>query len=232
MNRETAYLIGALRDGNFTRISEKGIYRIRLYQKNRKWLEVLAKIIEKVFGKTPSFYFDERRGVWALSITSKKIFEELFKLSEFTGNQSTWLTPSWIRYGPLDFKSAYVRGFFDAEGSINSFEKTGMVSEKDIRVYIAQANKSVLEEIREIILTFRVRCGNVCGPYIKRGTSTKMFALIIHGSSEALNFYKCFGSDHPDKILRFELLRTAKGGDKDSSVASLRSVLLAEGKIP
>ena len=232
MNEQVAYLIGAMRDGSFSTIPDRGIYRIRLYQKNKDWLNALAVIIEDNFNKKPSFYFDKRHAVWCLSITSKKVFQELSSLAEFTGDQTTWLTPRWIYFGSSAVKSAYVRGFFDSEGSINSFEKMGLVPESEIRVYLAQANAGVLQEIRKIISDFGIRCGRVCGPYVKRGSSTKMYALIIHGSTEVLKFYSCFDSCHSDKILRFELLKAAKGGDIDSSVASPRSVLLAEGKTP
>ena len=232
MNEEIAYLIGALRDGCFSIVPQEQIYRIRLYQKNKEWLEIIAEIIRKNFGKVPSFYLDERHGVWCLSITSKKVFEELSRRSEFTGDQATWRTPSWIMNGSQSLKAAYVRGFFDAEGSINSFEKTTIVvPEADIRIYFAQANKPVLEEIRQIVSEAGIRCGRVCGPYIKKGTSTEMYALMVHGSTQALKYYECFDSEHPDKELRFELLKSAKRGDKDSSVASPRSVWPSEGKV-
>lgn len=232
MNEEIAYLIGALRDGNLTEIPEQGIYRIRFYQKNNAWLQFIAEIIEREFGKKASFYFDERHAVWCLSLTSKKVFQELSKLAEFTGDQSTWLTPSRILNGSNEVKEAYVRGFFDAEGSINSFEKTTLnIPQKNIRIYFAQANQPVLEEVRQIISESGIRCGSVCGPYVKKGTLTEMYALNIHGTFQVLKFYDSFGSSHPEKVFRFELLKYANRGNKDSSVASTRSALLSEGKV-
>ena len=229
MNSEIAYLIGALRDGNFSEIPGQGIYRIRLYQKNKKWLEVLAGIIERNFGKKPGFYFDGRHGVWCLSVTSKRVYQELSKLSEYTGDQSTWLAPSWVKK-ELVLKTAFVRGFFDAEGSVNSFEKTLDVPEKNVQVYFAQANRGVLEEVKEILSESGVKSGRVCGPYVKKGSETGMFALLVHGSVQVLRFYDCFGSAHPEKVLRFELLESARRGNKDSSVASSRIVWPLEGK--
>ncbi len=231
VNEEIAYLIGALRDGNITSIPKEGIYRIRFYQKSKRWLELLAGILERNFGRKASFYFDERHGVWCLSITSKKVFQELSKLAEFNGDQSTWLTPTWISNGSGELKAAYVRGFFDAEGSINSFEKTTLdVPEKDIRIYLAQANQGVLGEIREIVSEFGIRCGRVCGPYVKKGSETRMYALMVHGSEQVLKFYDSFNSAHPDKVFRFELLKRSRRGDIDSSVASFRIVWPLEGK--
>lgn len=231
MDEEIAYLVGALRDGNFSSIPAQGIYRIRIYQKNKRWLELLARIIERKFGKKAGFYYDSRHGVWCLSITSKELFEELMEFCKFTGDQATWLTPTWIVGGAPTVKKAYVRGFFDAEGSINSFEQTTLVREKDIRVYLAQANQGVLEEIRSIVAGFGIRCGRVCGPYVKKGTSTGMYALMVHGSTQVLRFFDCFDSSHPDKLFRFQLLKRAKSGDTDSSVASPRSVWPSEGKV-
>ncbi|MBI3588581.1 hypothetical protein HY095_05275 [Candidatus Micrarchaeota archaeon] len=231
MKEEIAYLIGALRDGNFSEVSSEGIYRIRFYQKSRLWLEFLEKIIEDNFGKKAGFYLDARHEVWCLSITSKEIYRELTQISEYTGDQATWKMPSWIVCGLPRLKKAYVRGFFDAEGSVNSLEKCSKPAEKDIGIYLAQANKAVLEEIRQVLLDFGIRCGRVCGPYVKKGASTEMYALIVHGSAQVLNSYNCFDSSHPEKVLRFNLLKSAKKGDKDSSVASPRSVWPSEGKV-
>ncbi|HIH20902.1 TPA: hypothetical protein HA244_06575 [Candidatus Micrarchaeota archaeon] len=231
MNEEIAYLIGALRDGSFSEIPSQQIYRVRFYQKNRQWLEFISRIIEKNFGKKPGFYLDGRHNVWCLSLTSKKVFQELSRLAEFTGDQGSWLTPSWILNGAPVLRMAYVRGFFDAEGSVNSFEKTTLdFSEKNIRIYLAQANKPVLEELRKILLEFGVRCGRVCGPYFKKNSTTGMYALLVYGSKEVLKFYDCFNSTHPDKVFRFELLKSTRRGNKDSSVASSRIVWPLEGK--
>ena len=102
--------------------------------------------------------------------------------------------------------------------------------EKDVRIYIAQANEKVLEQIKKMLSEFEIRCGNG-GPYVKKGTETKMYGLMVHGSNQVLSFYEQIGSAHPEKVLRFELLKTAKQGDKDSSVASSRSVWPSEGKV-
>lgn len=233
MNSEIAYLLGALRDGCFSELAEQGIYRVRLYQKNKAWLDALAEIIEKNFGVQPYFYLDKRRNVWCISVTSKQFFNQIKKLSEYPADQASWFTPTWIQDGLAEIKKAYARGFFDAEGSINSLEKFGEnhFSRKDIRIYFAQANKRALEELRAILLELGIRCGKVCGPYVKKGTKTKMYGLMIHGSGETLNFYDIVGSFHLEKVNRFELLKSVGLGDKDSSVASPRSVWLPEGKV-
>lgn len=137
---------------------------------------------------------------------------------------SNWNTPNFVLRGSSATKRAYISGFFDAEGSINSLDKYGAnyFKPKDIRIYFAQANKRVLEELKSMIESFGIKCGNVVGPYVKKGTSTKMYGLIIHGREQCSNFYKTFYVYHPDKKKKVHTF--AIWGDKDSSVVSPRSV--------
>ncbi len=213
-NQDLSYLVGALRDGCFTIDKKQSAYRIRIYQKSKEWLGRIAEILENNFSKKPSFYLDKRRNVWCLALSSKEIISKLMAICEYDFNQSQWFTPSWIKNGNFDIKTAYIRGFFDAEGSIET---------KNIRIYLAQANKKVLEEIKYLLQEIEIK-SNLSGPYIKKGTATEMYALIIYGKERVINFYNKIGSYHPDKIPRFDILLNSERSDIDSTVVSPGSV--------
>ncbi len=202
-----AYLAGAFRDGSFVINEKEYIYRAVIYQKNEEWIRLVAGFLHDCFGKKPIVVNDSRE-LWRAVINSRNIYEKIVKNFEFDGDQKSWNTPSFILNGNLDKKKSYIAGFFDAEGSINSFDKIEpkYVKPKDVRIYFAQANRIVLEELKSLIEEFGVNCGKVCGPYVKNGTNTDMYALIIHGRKECLRFYETFGSLHSDKIARFMLL--------------------------
>ena len=195
---DLAYLIGSLRDGCFTVDEKQKAYRIRIYQKSRAWLEKISDMLRKAFLKEPTFYLDKRRNVWCLTFSSKNAICELLSLSGYTFDQMIWLTPKWIYNEDLQIKAAYIRGFFDAEGSIET---------NNVRIYIAQANKEVLEELRELLKEFGINALQIHGSYIKKGTRTKMYALLIHSKKRVLDFYAKIGSYHPDKISRFNRLQ-------------------------
>lgn len=195
-----AYLAGAMRDGSFIKNNNERIYRLVIYQRNEKWIRKVSEFIYELFGAKPTISQDSR-GLWRATLNSKQIYNTVVRLLEFDGEQASWNTPNFVLRGSSATKRAYISGFFDAEGSINSLDKYGAnyFKPKDIRIYFAQANKRVLEELKSMIESFGIKCGNVVGPYVKKGTSTKMYGLIIHGREQCSNFYKTFYVYHPDK---------------------------------
>jgi hypothetical protein len=87
-----AYLLGALRDGTFSRIH--GTYRIS--QSDRRWLVVLQDLFLKL-GSRSWIYREGKRNVWVVESTCKLAEAALVSLEE---------------------KAAFARGYFDAEGGI------------------------------------------------------------------------------------------------------------------
>jgi hypothetical protein len=77
MARNKAYIIGALRDGCFTINRKHYVYRIRIYQKNKEWLEKVADKFYEVFGKKLRIIQDNRDDMWCLIIDSKSIYQTL-----------------------------------------------------------------------------------------------------------------------------------------------------------
>jgi len=172
--------------------------------------------MKNCLGKDPTITMDGK-GLWRAFINSKKAFSWLKRIFEFNRKQSSWQIPSFV-IGNEEREKSFVSGFFDSEGSIT--EVKSKYKYKEVRIHFSQANKKVLEKLKFLIEKFGIKYGKVCGPYIKKGSDTKMYCLIIHGKNKCLQFYKTFGSLHPEKILKFNSLC----GDKDSTVVSTRSV--------
>lgn len=202
---ELAYLLGTLRDGCFTMNKKYYIYRIRLYQKNKRWIEKLKKVVQKCFNKKPLITQDKRDLVWCLTINSKTIYQQLIKLSNYPGNQRNWTTPQIILESSIEIQKEYLKGFFDSEGGVPHLDEK-CFKKKDIRIYFCQANKKSLEELRQIILRLGITPGKVSGPYFKKGYKHPVFALRIHGVKEVVKFYNIVGSFHPEKIKRLKII--------------------------
>ncbi|MBI3413498.1 MAG: LAGLIDADG family homing endonuclease [Candidatus Aenigmarchaeota archaeon] len=99
--------------------------------------------------------------------------------------------------------------FFDAEGGISKIDKKDFLP-KDIRIYICQANKQSLDELKNMIQEFGIRTGDVCGPYFKKGYEKPTYGLMIHGIKNVNSFSKIIGSLHPEKLKRFEIIQGLK----------------------
>ncbi len=205
ITNETAYIIGALRDGCFTKNDKHHIYRIRIYQKNYSWIKQVSMLLEKSFGKKPKITRDKRDSVWCLTINSKDIYEKIVKMAEYPGNQKKWCTPKVIMKSSDDIKKNYIMGFFDSEGGVSRVDLKKFKN-KDIRIYFCQANEKVLKELRKILLNFRIKCGKVSGPYFKKNYNSPVFGLRIHGIKEISKFHRCVGSLHEEKRTRLEII--------------------------
>lgn len=205
VNREIAYILGAMRDGSFIRNKTYGIHRIMVYQKNKIWIERVSALFEISFGKKPTIQKDNRDNVWSLMVNSVEIFRSLVKIGEYNGNQKDWNTPSFIIKAHPEVKKEYIKGFFDAEGGVPHIEKR-RIEPKNIRIHFTQSNKKCLEEIKQMIEFFGIKTGRVCGPYYKKGYSDPIHRLKIHGISKVAKFNKIIGSMHPEKQIRLHII--------------------------
>ena len=205
MNKEMAYLLGALRDGCFTKNESNHIYRVRIYQKNKEWIELLGGIAENLFGKKPTISIDSRDEVWNLMLNSREIYEKLVNVSDYTGSQKTWNIPREVLVSPSEIQKEFIKGFFDSEGGVPHVEN-GMVEGKNIVVHFTQSNEKCLEELKDMIQSLGIKTGKVCGPYYKKGYSDPFFRVKIHGRKEVAKFAHVIGSLHPEKQRRLLIL--------------------------
>ncbi len=205
INRDVAYILGALRDGCFIRNEKYRIHRIRIYQKNLEWVQMLSGLFSIVYGVIPIVSKDERDNVWSLMVNSVNVFRELSDLSEYPGKQCEWNIPSSILQSSTEAKIQFIKGFFDAEGGVPHVEKH-KIEAKNIRVHFTQANEMCLEQIRGILNELDVKTGRVCGPYFKKGYRNPVYRLKIHGIREVARYSGIIGSEHPEKRIRLSII--------------------------
>ena len=91
-------------------------------------------------------------------------------------------------------KIDYVRGYFDAEGSVP--EKQGA----RFYIYFAQNNKRDLEVVRKILIELGIKCGVMHVPSEKKPTYWRFYV----SSKSHRKFIELVGSWHPRKC---QLLR-------------------------
>ena len=205
IEKDMAYLLGALRDGCFIKNEKYYTYRIRIYQKNKQWIETLSTIMHKLFKKKPTITLDNRDNVWNLMVNSREIYEKLTRISDFTGNQKTWNVPKIILNSPLEIQKEFLKGFFDSEGGLPHMEN-GNIEPKNIRIHFTQSNRKCLEEVKEIVQKLGIKTGKVCGPYYKKGFEEPVYRLKIHGRREVAKFSKIVGSLHNEKQKRLNFV--------------------------
>ena len=191
IDKETAYLLGALRDASVDVRKGKN-YEIKIAQKNRKWLEILQKIISKKFGYEGKIT-KHRGNYYILRITRKTVVEKIIELAEITTPQSRWNTPVIIKKQPLEIQKEYVKGFFDAEGGLPKNPKKWKYISFDQKI------KEPLEFVRSILLKLGFKPTNLT-------LTSNVWQFRLTRKNDIINFTLQIGSLHPDKIKKLHLL--------------------------
>ena len=176
MNSETAYLIGALRDGY---LDEKQ-YLISIGQKDKEWLEYLQKLAKDTFGVNSKIR--PLKNAFELRIFSKSLFNYLKSI----GVKDSSTTPESIM-NSRELWIPYISGFFDAEGHCTSsvtFKKTGKK-----KISFHQNDRQSLEFIKSVLEEFEIKTSKV---YLQNGR--KCHALYIQSKDGIKKFDSLF---HP-----------------------------------
>ena len=174
MNSETAYFVGALRDGYL----DERQYLISIGQKNREWLEHLQKLVKENFGTDSKIR--PLKNAFELRIFSKKLFNYLKSM----GVRDSSTTPEII-IGDRELWIPYVSGFFDAEGHCTSsvtFRKTGKK-----KISFHQNDKQSLEFIKSVLEAFGIKTSKI---YLQNGR--KCHALYIQSKDGIRKFDSIF----------------------------------------
>lgn len=202
ITKELAYLLGIFKDGSVYKNEKEKIYRIRIYQKNRDWLEMIQKIFEQVFNTKLILREDKRNDVWYLEVNRKELFKALNKILSKP-------VPEIIKNSTIEMKLSFIQGVFDAEGSILRVEKyentPNKLKEKlqDLRINFGQSDRELLEFIKTTLEEVGIRCGKICGPFFKNETSKPYFQVNSYGIANLEKFYSLIGTRHPIKLMRF-----------------------------
>jgi hypothetical protein len=112
-----AYLVGALADGYLYHNPDHHIYRVSYYQKLKKYhTKCIEPRIVMLFGKRGHFYYASRKGVYFYEITSKTIYQQMYKAADSFKGHNNRSIPNWILNGDKSEQQAFIQGFFDADG--------------------------------------------------------------------------------------------------------------------
>lgn len=185
METSVAYLKGVLADGHVYERNDS--LRIVVRQNDKEWLEnIISPILQKLTDKSPKI-IQTSDGIYTLWVyTNKKhLPNDVVEIL---------LRP----LGEVDFeneidKLSFVRGFFEAEGSIY----IGKNKANDVRIIMYQKYPEVLSKIKEFLENHGIS-GEIYGQY-KNGKNT-IHRLIIFHRQNSIKFLEVI---NPNPILKF-----------------------------
>jgi len=178
MDEQLAYLLGAAGDACISHRLKKGEYCVEYEQKNSAWLmNSICPRILSCFGKRLPMH-RRKSGLFRVRLYSKRAYG-MFK--------PVWLNPDCVLEWPAASQREYVRGFFDAEGSVPK-----RLPGKGWRLSIYQKDRRKLNVISDILKRNGVMPGRL--------TNSRDIGLLpIREKSNVERFASIFAPEHPDK---------------------------------
>jgi intein-encoded DNA endonuclease-like protein len=117
IDKDLAYILGAIRDGGIHFDKLNNAYKIHFSQKSKKYLETeIIPRLKRLFDITPSIS-KRKDNVYQIQFASKPIYLLFSKVFDMKEIQQYWDTPQLIKKIPKLLKKEYIKGFYDAEGS-------------------------------------------------------------------------------------------------------------------
>ena len=159
-----AYLCGVIHDATERK------YTYRLSQKNEDFIKFIAKLIRKM-GRNAWTYREGK---------TRQVYVVEFAKSILRG----------IRIETEEQKKDYIRGYFDAEGSV---PKTSNV---EFYIYFAQKNLRDLKRVRRYLESLGIKCGKIHNPSKRADPNYWRFYVSRRSHKD---FATKVGSWHPEK---------------------------------
>lgn len=176
---EKAYILGVLAGDGWLDYSPKvGRCQIKLETVDEEFAAEFQRCINVVYGSKPSMRkLTERHPGWSdkyyVRLCCKAACEDLLRYG-VSFKHDKWRVPLEIRNASLDIQAAYLRGFFDSEGSV---EKDGR------RINGTSSNLPGLEDISALLRNLGIRSkiiyrpsGNIHNVRIQDRASVELFA--------------------------------------------------------
>jgi DNA-binding transcriptional regulator WhiA len=133
------------------------------------------------------------KNVFRVCITKNFVIDDLLKDAKF--GTLNWIVPNDVLFSVKKVQSAFLRGFFDGDGSVDFADK------KIPRIRITSQNLNGLMQLKKILNNLEINA-NINGPY-KYVTRNSIYELLLETRS-VIRFIKLIKSNHSKKRLRFK----------------------------
>ncbi len=207
-----AYILGALRDGtiNIKRTKEYSHYRLDFHSKSKDWLINISRILEKHASNKPQISGITRKyGLyWKLVLNDKKFINDLVNISGFHTMQSTWNTPKVILESSAEVKSAYISGFFDAEGCVTKLTSRELWNIGFYHTWENSAECPPLEDIKNMLSDMDIRSNRITVKTLDN--RLPLFCLRITDKKSVMRFCNEIFSINPDKKKRMKIINLSR----------------------
>lgn len=172
--------MGSAEDGTLYFRKNRNQYTIEIEQKIPSWLESVAESIENVF-RIRTRTYKTSKGYFRLVIFSKIVYNEMLKFRK---------DPTLVFNETRSFRKGYLRGVFDAEGSVHKDRYS---------IRFASKRMELIDTVKKLLLEFQIKTGKV---YEDKTANV----LPIYGKENLKRFHNNIGFYHQEKQERLSNL--------------------------
>jgi hypothetical protein len=181
------YFIG---DGCFTRRS-RNPDGIKLSEGNLKLVRRYRRLCREVFGVEPRVLRVNERRVWNIFVNSTQIAQALLNMG-FNDGSLRKRVPTWIFGLADDLKDAFLRGYFQADGTL---QRTLVKGIEYASLTAESRNRRLIEDLRELCVSAGLRVSHLRSR-TKTALSGHPARLYSFGVSEHASITRILGQKH------------------------------------
>lgn len=193
-----AYFLGYLLGDGCTSVAGNNIVTMSCHSVDEDHLSkrILIPLVTKLFGVRPSFFKKKNQNAYCICFTSKRIVSYLTYKVGFPLGQAPKAVPKLILNSHMRMKIAFVRGFFDADGSL-IFSKKTYASPVYPSIEVKSVDINILEWVMGILkeLGFRVSLGR----------SVESWVLRINGTDMLVRWMETIGSSNLKHVSKYQV---------------------------
>jgi len=208
---ELSLLVGIINgDGHLQIGNGKGL--VSFYSKNVYEIEYFRKMFYRLFNKKSIVYKNYKNsGRHRIYYSGKPLAMFLENVGVIKGNKTNigYLIPNWIMGGNTTFKSNYLKGLYDTEGTICYSRKRWQISINQSKNEKLRENGiEYFNQIRKILIGFgmfpspAIVCRGKRKPR-KDGSKTLVFKLDLE-LKDFKKFHDCIGFNNRKKLKRLK----------------------------
>jgi len=177
---ERGFLLGACEDGTVYYKKSRNQYTIEIEQKERGWLEFVQGAFLSAYDKRSKIYMTSK-GYYRLVVYSKMIFGELTNMRACRRR---------ILAESPSYQLGYLRGIFDAEGTVHRDR---------FQIRVSSSKLDTISIVKKMLDASGISYGKI-------SADKTAYVLPLYGKKNISNFNRKIGFRHPEKMDRLSRL--------------------------
>jgi intein/homing endonuclease len=199
LTQSLAYFLGyLLGDGCTSAASGNYVVTVSCHSIDEDYFakNTLVPLVKKLFGVRPCFYKRKNQNAYCMHFGSKRVVSYLTNVVGFPLGQAPKQVPKLVRGATMQMKIAFIRGLFDADGSL-VFSKKHHEKPAYPSIELKSVDLEILEWVMGVLRELGLR--------VSLGRSVESRVLRVNGEDMLESWMKRVGSSNLKHISKYKV---------------------------